>query len=145
MQKAQRICCTIEEDIHEIDFKYRGEGCERKFPYSSSVATHRRLHCKPPTPNAISTLLYGCESWKLTESVRRRLNSTASKMLLKTTGRSIADKARQLSPDVSMCARDQRGTILGTYLEWKSTALHYESCFNVSNQLQNHCLVMYKI
>ncbi len=60
-----------------------------------------------------STLLYGCESWKLTQAVRRKLNSTASKMLSRITGRIIADEARQPSVDALMRARDQRWNWLG--------------------------------
>ncbi len=63
-----------------------------------------------------SALLYGCESWKLTQAVRRKLNLNASKMLSRITGRTIADEARQLSVDVVMRARDQRWNWLGHIL-----------------------------
>ncbi len=49
-------------------------------------------------------------------AVRRKLNSTASKMLSRTTGRTIADEARQPSVDVVMRARDQRWNWLGHIL-----------------------------
>ncbi len=42
-----------------------------------------------------STFLYDCESWKLTQAVRRKLKSTASKILSTITWRTIADEARQ--------------------------------------------------
>ncbi len=58
-------------------------------------------------------LLYGCESWKLTQAVLRKLNSTASKTLSRITGGTIADEARQPSVDVVMRARDQRWNWLG--------------------------------
>ncbi len=37
-------------------------------------------------------LLYSCESWKLTQTVRRKLYSTASKMLWRITGSSIKNE-----------------------------------------------------
>ncbi len=47
-----------------------------------------------------STLLYGCESWKLTEKVARKLNSTYSKMQSKISGREVADEARMATVNV---------------------------------------------
>ena len=283
IQKAQRVSRTTEEDVDTMDFKFKCDNCDRKFPYPSSLATHRRLHCKPRTPTVeqnpfpcpssgttiairkwddlgrfdwhlcvvarindrkrmrvsveyfddepreslhltneqwgivkthphrdeasrsgsvadrlvkqtkrkaaqerfeqvkigdekltnvlhfkylgvmqsgdgdplvpvthrtmlawsrfgqlkrvltekklskslrlrifsscvVSTLLYGCEAWKLTEQVRRKLNATGSKMLSKITGRHIAAEAREPSIDIVLRARDQRWNWLGHIL-----------------------------
>ncbi len=43
--------------------------------------------------SVISTLIYGCESWKLTSQARRELNGTVSKMPSRIAGRTIADEA----------------------------------------------------
>ncbi len=64
----------------------------------------------------VSTLLYGCEAWKLTGQVRRMLNATGSKMLSKISGRRIADEAREPSIDIVLRARDQRWNWLGHIL-----------------------------
>ncbi len=52
VQKVQRVTRTTEEDVEKMDFKSQCPDCERKFPYESSLATHRRLHCKTPPPSA---------------------------------------------------------------------------------------------
>ncbi len=41
--------------------------------------------------SVIPTLLYGCESWKMTEKVKRKLNGAASTMLATITGRTIQE------------------------------------------------------
>ncbi len=64
----------------------------------------------------VSSLLYGCESWKLTEKVCRKLNSTCSKMLSRMTGREIADEARTVSINVLLRTRDVRWNWLGHIL-----------------------------
>ncbi len=66
--------------------------------------------------SVISTLLYECESWKLTAQARRKLNGTVSKMLSGITGRTIADEAREQTLDVMMRARDRRWNWLGHVL-----------------------------
>ncbi len=50
IQKAQRVSRTTEEDIDAMDFIFKCDNCNRKFPYPSSLAAHRRLLCKPRTP-----------------------------------------------------------------------------------------------
>ncbi len=42
----------------------------------------------------LDTLQYGCESWKMTEKVKRKLNGAASKMLATITSRTIQEEAR---------------------------------------------------
>ncbi len=64
----------------------------------------------------VSTLPYGCESWKLTEKVHKKLNSAGSKTLSKITGREIADEARMPTVDVILFARDLRWNWLGHIL-----------------------------
>ncbi len=61
----------------------------------------------------MSTLVFGCESWKLTAQARRKLNGTMSKILSRITGRTIADEAREPTLDVVMPARDRRSNWLG--------------------------------
>ncbi len=64
----------------------------------------------------MSTLLYGCESWKITTHVRRRLNSTVSKMLSRTMGRGIAEEARTPTDNILMNMRNRRWSCLGHML-----------------------------
>ncbi len=64
----------------------------------------------------ISTLLYGCESWKMTEKVKRKLNGAASKMLATITGRTIQEEARNPTINVVIKARDRRWSWLGHVL-----------------------------
>ncbi len=59
-------------------------------------------------------VLYGCESWKMTEKVKRKLNSAASKMLATITGRTIQEEARNPTINVVMKARDRRWKLAGT-------------------------------
>ncbi len=59
------------------------------------------------------TFFYGCESWKLTEQARRKLNGTVSKTLLRNTGRTVADEPREQTLVVMMRARDRRWNWLG--------------------------------
>ncbi len=66
--------------------------------------------------SVISTLLYGCESCKLAAQARRKLNGTASKMLSRITGRTIADEAREPTLDVMMRAGGRRWNWLGHIL-----------------------------
>ncbi len=66
--------------------------------------------------SVVSSLLYGCESWKLTDKVCRKLNSTCSKMLSKITGREIVDEARTPSINVLLRTRDLRWNWLGHIL-----------------------------
>lgn len=66
--------------------------------------------------SVISSLLYVCESWRLTDRVKLKLNSTVSKMTAKITGRSIADEARTPSINVVLIARDLRWNWLGHIL-----------------------------
>ncbi len=56
----------------------------------------------------ISILLYGCESRKMTEKVKRKLNPATSKMLPTITGRTIQEEARNPKINVVMKARDRR-------------------------------------
>ncbi len=62
------------------------------------------------------TLLCGCESWKLTEKVRRKLNGTCCKMLSKIPGRNIYDEARTPAVDVLIRARYLRWSRLRHFL-----------------------------
>ncbi len=48
----------------------------------------------------VSTLLYGCESWKLTKKECKKLNSAGSKMLAKIAWRETAEEARMPTVDV---------------------------------------------
>ncbi len=82
-----------------------------------------RLRIRLWNSSITSALMYGCESRKLTQAVRRKLNSNASKMLSRITGRTIADEARQPSVDVVMCARDQRWNWLGHILRMEGHRL----------------------
>ncbi len=52
----------------------------------------------------------GCESWKLTKHIRRKLNGTASNMLSRISGRTVAEDPRKPTLDVVM--RDGTGHIL---------------------------------
>ncbi len=54
VQKGQRVTRTSKEDVEEMDFTFQCLGCKRKFLYEneSSIATHRRLHCKSPPSTA---------------------------------------------------------------------------------------------
>ncbi len=54
-----------------------------------------------------TNLLYGCESWKMTEKVKRKLNGAASKMLAAITGRTIQEEARNPTINAVMKARDR--------------------------------------
>ncbi len=87
-----------------------------------------RLRIRLWNSSFTSTLLYGCESWKLTQAARRKLNSTASKMLSRITGRTIADEAREPSVDVVMRARDQRWNWLGHILRMERHRLTRLQC-----------------
>ncbi len=49
--------------------------------------------------SVISTVLYGCESWKLTAQARRKVSGTLPKMLSRITGRTIAEEAREPTLD----------------------------------------------
>ncbi len=72
-------------------------------------------------PHQVSAFAYGTRpsrqpSSTVARAVRRRLNSTASKMLSRITGRTIADEARQSSVDVLMRVRDERWNRLSQIL-----------------------------
>ncbi len=62
-------------------------------------------------------------SFSTPQAVRRNLNSTASKLLSRITGRTIADEARRPSVDVVMRARDQRWNWLGHILRMEGHCL----------------------
>ncbi len=73
-------------------------------------------------------LLYSCESWKMTEKVKRKLNGAASKILATITGRTIKEEAR--NPTISVVVK--RGTEDGagwdTSYACQSTAWYAKSC-----------------
>ncbi len=58
--------------------------------------------------SVVSSLFYGCKSWKLTDKICRKLNSTCSEMISKITGREIEDNARTSSINVLLRTRDIR-------------------------------------
>ncbi len=60
----------------------------------TSPGLQRRLRIRLLKASMISPLLCGCESWKITAYVHRKLNETVSKMLSRITGQSIAEDAR---------------------------------------------------
>ncbi len=66
--------------------------------------------------SVILTMLYGCESWKMTEKVKRKLNGVASKMHATITGRTIQEEARNPTINVVMKAWDRRWSWLGHVL-----------------------------
>ncbi len=59
---------------------YGGRHLEKGAQAAEKAFTHRLRLVKAPV---MSTLLYGCEYWKLTTHVGRKQNNTASKMLSK--------------------------------------------------------------
>ncbi len=65
--------------------------------------------------NKINSILI-CESWKMTEKVKRKLNGAASKMLATITGRTIQEEARNPTINVVMKARYRRWSWLGHVL-----------------------------
>ncbi len=58
------------------------------------------LRLRLPQAFVMSTLLYGCESWKLSTQVQRKLNNTVSKTLSRITGRSIVEEVRTPSANI---------------------------------------------
>ncbi len=52
--------------------------------------------------------MYDCESWKMTEKVKRKLSGAASKKLVMITGRTIQEEAQNFTINVVMKARDRR-------------------------------------
>ncbi len=64
--------------------------------------------------SVISTLLYGCESRKSTEKVKRKLKSAASKMLATITGRTIQEEDRNPTINVVTKAAGQKMELAGT-------------------------------
>ncbi len=58
---VQRVTRTTEEDVEKLDLKFQCPNCERNIPYESSLATHRRLLCKPP-PSSAEKCLSPCPS-----------------------------------------------------------------------------------
>ncbi len=73
-------------------------------------------------------LLYGCESWKITEKVKRKLNGTASKMLATITGRTIQEEARNPTVNVVMKRGIEDGAGWDTFYACQSTAWCAKSC-----------------
>ncbi len=63
-------------------------GGDRK---SNRFRTHARAAGEPVRDMRIRTA-QGCESWKMTEKVKRKLNGAASEMLATVTGRTIQDR-----------------------------------------------------
>ena len=55
--------------------------------------------------SVVPLLLYRCESWKLTETVLKKLNGSCSTMLSQITGKSIVEEAH--APLISAIARPQ--------------------------------------
>ncbi len=64
----------------------------------------------------MSTLVYECESWKLTAHVQQKLNNTISKMLSRIAGRSIGEEAHAPAPNIVMNMKDRRRNWLGHIL-----------------------------
>ncbi len=67
-------------------------------------------------------LLYGCESWKMTENVKRKLNGAASKMLATITRRTIQEEARNPTINVVMKRGTEDGAGWDTSYACQSTA-----------------------
>ncbi len=84
--------------------------------WSHAVRRWRPSTVALSSSSLVSTLLYDCESWKLSEKVRRKLNATCSNRLSKLTAKEIADKARTPAVDVLFHPRHVRWNGLGYIL-----------------------------
>ncbi len=66
--------------------------------------------------SVVSTLLYGCESWKMTEKVKRKLNGAASKNARDDHGQNHPGRSPKSYYKRSDEARDRRWSWLGHVL-----------------------------
>ncbi len=96
---------------HRIEIAW--SRCINLKPILASPKLPRSLRLRSLKASIMSALFYGCESWKLTIHVQRKLNNTASKTLSRIMGRSIAEEARIPSADILLNMRDRRWSWLG--------------------------------
>ncbi len=107
--------------------EWKSRGLSLYILTASKVSKSLRL--RPFQASVMSNVLYGCESWKMTENEKRKLSWTASKMLATITGRSIQEEARNPTINVVMTSRDRNRSWLGhTSYECHSTVWYAKSC-----------------
>ena len=67
-------------------------------------------------------LLYGCESWDLTEKIERRIKDNCASMLASITRRGYAEECRDPSVDIASAAHRQRTKWLGHIIRMEETS-----------------------
>ncbi len=71
----------------------------------------------------MSSLLYGCETWKLATHVQRKQNNAVSKMLSGIAGQGVAEEARTPTANIFMNMRDRWLTWVGHILRMVEDSL----------------------
>ena len=91
-----------------------------------------------------SLLMYGCESWMLTNKVLRQLNGANSSMLARITGQSIREEARRATTsfDLVRQIRVMRLKWLGYILQLDDTRLIFQAIEVQYNSCQAGSILM---
>ena len=64
----------------------------------------------------VSTMIYGCSTWFLTNRIKHKLNGVNSKLVAQITKRSIHEEAKSPSVNVIQLIEDRRSNFLGHIL-----------------------------
>ena len=88
-----------------------------------------------------STMIYGCEAWKMVVPVKKMLNSTNSKQLSLITKRTIHQEAKSPTIDVLMMVKKRRHQYLGHILRLDPNRLLYRFLIEVSPQQNQGALL----
>ena len=99
---------------HRCDIGWGRYNSHRKILTSTKLPVKLRIRLYASI--VASTIIYGCEAWLFTDSIRKRLNNINSKMLASITKRSIHEEASKPSFDIIKHVLRQRKAYLGHIL-----------------------------
>ena len=107
-------CHPLVSVIHRLIVAWSHFSEPKRTLKTSRAPVRIRLRLLPAS--VVSTILYGCESWTLSEHVQRGVKGVASKLLPQITGKSTEKEARNPSVDVVMWARGRGWSWFGHIL-----------------------------
>ncbi len=127
-------CGTLSDhsviSVWRIAWKSHGIVLENLRYILTAAKISKSLRLRLLQASVIPTLLNGCESWKMTEKVERKLYGAVSKMLATIAGRTIQEESRNTTGNVVMKARDGRWSCAGHVQRMPENRLVHQVLFN---------------